>query len=243
MDTGRAYKTPTLSFGHCYCSSCLGGLVVRCRAEHTFCLACYHSCWGGRVAKWGEPMRKAMGRWRRGGQPVPHLVLLCLREPVLHGRILAAFHKTSSALPVVPATLHHGHAAMQPCGHAATPDQDNPRLPSPKSARMARQHSTVRQQRGQASGSGWRDAGWLEPSKPAWSWPTDHGGLAAASGGRMAACNVYITVGISSSRTDAGGRGTRGEGRWGTMKGEGRRECSPRWWSETWTEPPTQVVS
>lgn len=44
---------------------------------------------------------------------------------ILHGRILAAFHKTSSALPVAP-----GHppsppcsSAVQPCNHATTPGQ------------------------------------------------------------------------------------------------------------------------
>lgn len=72
--------------------------------------------------------RSRVGGWRNGGtdeesdgaialcgQLVPHLVPACLSvcSPAsLHGRILAAFHKTSSALPVAPATLHHDHAAM-----------------------------------------------------------------------------------------------------------------------------------
>lgn len=73
----------------------------------------------------GEAMGSAMGRWAPLGQRVPQSCQACLAHPaccaMLHGRILAAFHKTSSALLVAP-----GHppsparATVQPCSHAAT---------------------------------------------------------------------------------------------------------------------------
>lgn len=92
----------------------------------------------------GEPMRKAMGRWAqmRAACPASRCCLSGLSAcPLLclHGRILAAFHKTSSAFPVAPATLHHGHAAQ-------------PMLMNDEWHRSTQYDGSG----GRASGSGWR---------------------------------------------------------------------------------------
>lgn len=100
----------------------------------------------------------------------------------LHGRILAAFHKTSSALPVAPwqpSALHHGHAASHAAEWHGSTQYDG--------------------SEGRASGSGWRWA-----TQAGWNLRNRHGPGRPAMAAWLLVLQVLLVLGGHSVPTKRG---------------------------------------